>query len=505
MKRYALSAAVWVALLAPAALADTLELKDGRIIEDRKMTVKDDGILVHYVNGDLFIPKNLVGEHFAISESGEFTPRTDEEKEKFEKGFVPWKGKWIRKSKWERERKKRKEELAERAKKAKAGRKWINRLKEETANFTFEHTIPEETANEFIDLFEVYFKAFAKHWGVRRGKEPKLRVFFYHDRDYFMQRTNMPSGVLGYFKFFPLDEKELNVYNITNDREYTIDVIFHEVNHYLVNLIDPKFHYPPWVGEGLAEYYGCSKWDPKSKKLTTGHLQPGRLVIIKDEIERGERMSIADLIHMEQATGHHYTWGWALCHFLLETPKYAKKFKKFVLAMSKSRGFEKKDFHSGMLTVGPEETLKQLKKYLKVKSIDDLEKEWHAYVDKQLNVNTARGFENAARMAMRNGLLLRARRYYRKAVETGDASARAYYSYGQSLLYGKSDRKKAQEMFREAIKRAPLNAYAYMELGRLLRRDGKRKEGKRLMQLALEIEPDNESLWFRFEQDLDKS
>lgn len=499
MKRQVLLATVSVAFLALAAAADTLELKDGRIIDNRRMTVKDDGVVVHYTNGDVFIPKARISEHFAISESGEFTPRTDEEKAKFEKGLLPWQGKWIPKSRWERERDKRRQEIEERAAKAKAGRKWTNRAQEQSANFKYEYTIPEATAKEFIDLFEIYFKTFAKHWGVRRGKEPKLKVCFYHDQDYFLQVTGVPSGVLGYFRF--VDPKELNVYNITNDREMTIGVIFHEVNHYLVNLIDPKFHYPPWVGEGLAEYYGCSKWDPQKKKLTVGHLQEGRLVIIKDDIEEGDKMSISDLIHMEQATGHHYTWGWALCHYLLETKKYAKNFKKFVLAMSKSKRFKKKDYAFGMMTVGPEETLKHLEKYLKT-DLATLEKEWHEYVEKKLDVQSARGFENAARMARRNGFMHRARRYWRKAIETGDASARVYYDYGRALLYGKADRKKAQEMFREAIKRAPLNAYAYMELGRLLCREGKRKEGKRMMQLALEIDPDDDGLYFRFEQDL---
>ena len=101
------------------------------------------------------------------------------------------------------------------------------------------------------------------------------------------------------------------------------------------------------------------------------------------------------------------------------------------------KNFKKKDYSFGMMTVGPEETLKQLKKYLKVKSIDALEAEWHGYVEQNLNVQSARGFERAARMALRNGLLLRAKRYYRKAVESGNASGSAYFGYGRALLFGR--------------------------------------------------------------------
>ena len=115
-----------------------------------------------------------------------------------------------------------------------------------------------------MDLFETYFKIFAKEWGVKRGRLGKLKVCFYHDEDYFRQVSGAGYGVLGYFRF--VDPIELNVYNIRNDKQETLSVIFHEVNHYLVYLIDPKFDYSPWVNEGLAEYYGSSKWDPVKTK-----------------------------------------------------------------------------------------------------------------------------------------------------------------------------------------------------------------------------------------------
>src|SRR5688500_12493908 len=113
--------------------------------------------------------------------------------------------------------------------------------------------------------------------------------------------------------------------------------MLHETNHYLTYLIDPDFRYPLWINESLAEYYGASRWDPASKKMTVGLLQEGRLAAIQDDILAGKWQGLEALFRLEQDafTADHYAWGWSFVHFLLENEKYASKFKTFYVALAR--------------------------------------------------------------------------------------------------------------------------------------------------------------------------
>lgn len=481
-------------LLAGPARADVLQLKDGRTIEGKKLEKVEGGVNILFSNGTVFVPDAQIGDVMILNEDGSFKPRNAKEKKMLEKGFVPFQGRWIPKSQYARKLKQLEEEAKERIAKAQERRVWRSRGKKKTKNFAFEYTIPDELAHEYHDLFETYYKVFTKHWGIRRPKKMgRLKVCFYHDAESFQQVGGVGPGVLGYFRYVaPI---ELNVFNVRNDKALTIEVIFHEVNHYLFHLLDPKFHYPPWVGEGLAEYYAMSDWDPKAKKMTVGKLQEGRLIQMKDDIDDGNWLGLEEMINMQQATGKHYSWGWSFCHFLMESKKYSKKFKKMVKALSKSRGIDRVPYGGDMLTVSPEETFKAFKKYLGV-STGELEKQWHGYIKQSLAVSSSRGFEAAARMARRNGMRLKAKKFYKKAVEADNPSARCLRAYGEMLTNdGKTD--EAIKLIERAIKIDPVNPYGHLYLANALARkggDGNKKKAKTLRQLALEIAPDDEEL-----------
>ncbi len=480
-----------LAVLAADVPADVLQLKDGRIIEGKPLEQVKGGIKIKYKHGDVFVPQKLILDVIFSNPDGTYKPRNDKEAEKLAKGFVPYKGKWIPKKKLESLLKKQAEKNKERVEEAKKHKLWRSRYKSATKNFAFEYTIPKETAKEFMDLFEVYYKTFTKAWGIRPGKKHKLKVCFYHDQGYFDQVSG-GKGALGYFRF--VEPIELNVFNMRNDKDMTISVIFHEVNHYLTHLINPKFHYSLWVNEGLAEYYGSSKWDPKKKKMTVGHIQEGRLVSIKDDIDDQDWLGLEEMINMEGGTIKHYTWGWSFCHFMLHTPKYAKKFKKFYKTLGTGKRVKREPFHSGLKKIGPEETIKLLKKFLGVKDLKTLEKEWHAYIKTNLKSTSARGYVEAARMASRNNLPLTALGYFEKAIKAGGKSHRLYYLYGKKL-WEKDKNEKAVEILKKAIEIDPLDPYAYMYTG-LAYKDmgGNKKESERFQRLAMEIDPDNDDL-----------
>ena len=84
-----------VSATATASGADILLLKDGRFVEGRKMEQKEGHVAVHFPSGVVQVRDEIVDQ--VVFEGGAaFVPRTEEEKEKFAKGLVPWEGRWVK-------------------------------------------------------------------------------------------------------------------------------------------------------------------------------------------------------------------------------------------------------------------------------------------------------------------------------------------------------------------------------------------------------------------------
>ncbi len=497
------------AALNPASVAqESLQFIDGRFVMNKKMTKDDKGVMVHFDNGDVYIPSSMIRATTARNASGDDSSLTPEAKEKLAKGLVLYKGRWIkakiRDAQLKRERKKREAKIAE----ALTHRKWAKRHKKSTAHFDFEFTVDPEDMKEYMVLMEVYYKEFQKEW---RFKHPKKRVSvcFYHDEDYFHQVSGAPAGVAGWF--MPLESHlQLNFYYDRLDRESTIDTMFHETNHYLTYLIDPKFRHPRWINESLAEYYGASEWDPKRKKMTLGRLQEGRLAYVQDTVglnrvagkktgsnDEEAWLSLRELITTKRFGAGHYAWGWTFVHYLLENKKYAKKFKKYYVGLAKNKKIKKVLAPGGYntRTVEPEEQINWLVSYLGVKSLEALEKEWHAYI-RTLKPATHRGYHMAGMFALMRGMPIKAQRLYNISLDMGSKNAMTYYGLGRAQ-YRKSKYRESIATFDKALAIDPLNGMFYIWKAKCLNRGGKSDddpEVKRLKKLALEIEPDNYSI-----------
>ena len=406
---------------------------------------------------------------------------------------------------------------------AKSHLKWANRYQENTRNFAFEYTIDPAVMQEYKDLMEAYFKYFTREWGIRKPRGMgRLKVCFYHDEDYYRQVSGARPGVTGYFRF--VEPLELDFYFDRMDPEKTIAVMFHEANHYLTHLIDPKFHYPSWINESLAEYYGASEWDPVEKEMSVGNLQEGRLAVIQDAIgfnrvagtgtvagdeDDSRWQDLEDLISLPQGrfTSLHYAWGWSFVHFLFhgEGGKYEKDFKRFYKALPTDRKIPKVPFRiRGMVEVRPDAQIEALKRYLKVKDLDVLEKQWHDYV-RGLKGTGAAGKVLAGRLAMMDNRPLRAMQLFDEAIEAGSTNPLTYYYMAQAH-YRKGEYQKALDNFGKFAELDPLNGMVYVHMARCVERIGKdEEEVKRLRQLALEVDPDNYSVFLEvgFETDIE--
>lgn len=484
-----------VAASAALAAQDSLQLVDGRFVFGAKIERHEKGVVIHYQNGDVVVPQAMIKSCTALDAGANDANWTDAEKAKLAQGLVLFEDNWIRQDRRDAILRKRAGERAARIEEAKAHQEWRNCYKTETAHFAFEYTIDPDVMKDLIEMMEVYFKTFTKEWGIKKpAKMGKLKVCFYHDADYYQQVTGQTGGVIGYFRFVP--PLELAFFYDRLDPEMTVDVMFHETNHYLTHLIDPKFKYPSWVNESLAEYYGASEWDPEKKSMQTGHLQEGRLAVVQDEIKLDHWQGLEELIRLEHGAFNavHYAWGWTFVHYLLSTPRYEKRFKNFYLALARDPSVARERWSFDMKTVTPDEQIRVLKKMLGVDDLAGLQQEWHAYV-KGLQVVSHRGYEVAGNLALGRGMPIKAQRFFKTALEMGSKNPMTHYGYARALSQ-KNEFAAAAAQLELAIRGDPLNGLFYIRLahakGRLPNAD--KKELERLRDLAVEVEPDNYSV-----------
>jgi len=481
--------------LAPAARADVLVLRDGRAFDEVKLEQTEAGITVHYQHGDVEVPRAMVLDAL-IEDQPAWKPQTEEEKEKAAKGLVPFEGRWISARRRDDLIKKRREEKREQIADMQSHRLWRNRHVKATRHFQFEYTVPEHLFAPYRDKMEAYFTDFAKEWKVKQPRdEGKLTVCFYNDREYFQQVSGAPYGVIGYFRF--VRPMELDFYFERIDRELTEDVMYHETCHYLQKLIDVDFSYPHFPGESLAEYYGASHYDPEAKRFETGLIQEGRLTEVHRDVLAGDMMELGRMV-AEERMYEHYTWGWTLVHFLMNDARYAKRFQKFVLDLAHAKDVKRElQGFENLRTVRGAEVLRVFEDRLGLRSEDDLkglEQEWHTYVQDSLELVSYRGLEQAAVAAARANMPIKAKRLFEEAIEAGSRNPMTFHGYAE-LLAREDGRSRAIELWRKAIELDPIEAVFYLSLGEALYEGGRgdeqaEEEGRRLMRLALEIDPE---------------
>ena len=484
-------------LAAAPGAQDSLQLTDGRFVFDQKISKHEAGAVIHYKNGDVIVPRAMIRECSAFDIGGEGSTYSAEEQKKVDSGLVLFEGKWMKPAKRDGIMAERRASRQKRIEDAKAHRLWRNRYVLETKNFRFEYTIDPEVMERYADMLEVYYKTFTKEWGIKKPRGMgRLKVCFYHDADYFQQVGGAPNGVIGYFRF--VKPIELNFYYERLDEALTQDVLFHEANHYLTHLIDPMFHYPSWVNESLAEYYGASEWDPAAKKMIVGNLQEGRLAVLQDAIRRDEWQGLEDLIRLPQRSFNatHYAWGWSFVHYLMSDKKNAKAFKKFYLALGRDKKVKRVPHFSRIMKVEPEEQIRLFKKIMKVKDLSEFEDGWHQYVE-NMRQASGDGYRKAGDIALARGMPIKAQRYFKTALEMGDDNCMTHFGYGRAL-YKKSKYAEAVEQFESAIAGDPLQGRFWMYLADAKERvKAPKAEVERLRQLALEIEPDDYNLMLR--------
>lgn len=490
-------AAAAVFALPGAARADLLQLRDGRFVDGVKMRVDDQSVVLQYANGEVKVPFRMV-EDFVIEGLPPWEPKSDEEKEKRAQGLVPWKGKWV---KPEVRDKGLKDELAKRKaaiEEERAHCEWRNRYKWESKNFLWESTLPPAIGKMYEELLETYFEDAKKNWSLKVPKEwGRLKVCLYGSRKEFQQTAGAGGGTLAYYRF--VEPRELNCFYDRGNPQLALHCALHEATHYVVDLIDPSSQYPHWVNEAMAEYYGASEVDPKTNTVKPGQVMAMRLTEVRSDLVSGKQFTLAELIGGGDDY-EAYTWGWTFVHFMLSTPQYAKKFRQYFLDLAKAKDVQRTRDGFNFQRVSADESLRVFMKRFGLDSLDGLQKEWYAYIEK-LDAPGVQGAELAGIDAFqRRAFDLRAPRLLKQAIDGGSTNPQVHICYARCLMYKaakqrdpeKADgfRKEAVEVIAKAIEICdPLAAELRAERGYQLYALGEKDAGKKLVDLAREMDP----------------
>ena len=446
---------------AGVARADILLTTDGRIIDGPGMERNESHVVIHFENGDVQVPLEMVQDVFIAAEL-ENLPRRE-------------------RSRIQRRLKERREQIED----ALAHSEWGNAYEETTKNFRWKYTLPKHIAEQFQARLESYYETFSKEWKVKRDrKKQKLMINFFSNMREFHRTGGAGRGALAYFMF--VGDYDLCCFYDRLDFEFTEMVLYHEASHYMQQLINERFLMPLWPSEGMAEYYGGALWNEEKKRLDVGLIQDGRLTEVKNDISLDKFLTIAEIV--EVPAGTDYTWGWALVHFFMNHPKYRKGFMKYVDGLANAKGVKRVPGPAGLRTVTGKESLRYLMEVLKIKDTEQLaalDREFHLYVQEDLQVTTAGGLQKAAKGAIQAGKRLRAKRLFEEADEAGGLTANGCYQYAK--LVRAKDKGHARELYERATELDPLTGTYWYEYARLLE-DEERAE--KLKALARELDPE---------------
>lgn len=133
--------------------------------------------------------------------------------------------------------------------------------------------------------------------------------------------------IAGYF----LKGEDINyiVLSTEGEKEQTYSTIFHEYTHFLIDNAIGRGKIPPWLNEGLAEYYEKFKIED-DQKVTLGALNNDHLALLG----RGGLLPLDKLFNTDyyslnsqeaRRAGIFYAQSWALIHFLKHANNGARR------------------------------------------------------------------------------------------------------------------------------------------------------------------------------------
>lgn len=493
---------LWILLILyggmPAASSqDWVALKDGTVIQCEVAKEEDLAVYLKFKNGTIRVGR----EHIALlarEKANEFVPATDFEKEQAEKGRVPFEGDWVSARKRDQIMAKRYKAIKEKIDEIEKHQSWHHAYEIETRTAVIRSNAPRETVDFYEERWNAFSDYFLKNWKIkyRAGKKRKkaLICIYKSEKDY-QDIAQPPPNARG---FFQPGTEELHTYHDRSNVQESLEVLFHEGTHLLEHYIEPGFRYPTWLSEGMAEYISACTYD--GKEFIPGGLQDDRLIPLVQVLEGGSLMTVEEMINLPQLSFLErggYPPAWAFVHLMLEDKRNAKKFMDFYLGLG--RGKAKQDQEGPWKVVQVDALRDCFKKSFK-KDIYSFQEEWHDHIRKLASELNARCYHFKGMIRLNSGDPAGARKDLQTAIDMGIDLPHCYYVMGMAALRS-GDVQAAVNAIEQAIEKDPLNGSFYFGLGVTQYvgvPDGKEK-GKALLDLALELEPENLQLQKRYD------
>ena len=213
----------------------------------------------------------------------------------------------------------------------------------DSPNFTIFGEIGEKRTREYAGEFERFREALGRvvPGAALRAAVPAVVIIFKDQRSFGPYRpifNGKPIELSGYFS----GGSSLNTIMLpATDKEAALRTIFHEYSHLVIANVARGL--PPWLGEGLAEYYSTFEVRPDGRRATLGRPIETHLIRLNTErlLTLEELLSVSHespLYNEGSRRSVFYAQSWALVHMLLNgEPRRDKAFNEYVKLVSSGR------------------------------------------------------------------------------------------------------------------------------------------------------------------------
>ena len=384
-------------LLSHDVLADRIVTMDGRqIIAKKARKAEGGGYRLEFDHGVIELADDSMVKAVEIEgDMSDYVPKDDNERDKLEKGYVRYRGRWMSKRAYQTELNKEAEERREAAEEALSYTEWHDALEMESKYFNIRTNTSPELMQYYADLLDEYYRMMKQRLKFKPTPSMsgvKLWVNIYKSRAEFTEKTRMSPGVAGFF-MPQLDKSNLNFFHDYPEPAISEWVALHECTHLLTYLLDQSFKPQIWINEAVADYFGSSTIEVSKKgkiTITPGKLQTDRVLTVQQALKDGEAMTLEELFHIEKVDfqAFEYAHAWSFVYFLNNgnKGKYQKGFASFFKDLYSLRGLDytnQSGYGGGTgkdKVVKPEDIRDMLLKKIRVSDQDELQKQWHEYI-----------------------------------------------------------------------------------------------------------------------------
>jgi tetratricopeptide (TPR) repeat protein len=320
---------------------------------------------------------------------------------------------------------------------------------------------------EFREAFRMLFPQIKLDGGTRTNVVVFKNAASYAPFKLKRADGSIDSGIVGYF----LRGEDVNYITLSaGEKPGTYGTIFHEYVHFLLDTNIGRSDIPPWLGEGLAEYFETLQF-VDNQRVSLGAPPGGYLSLLRQsDLIPFKTFFTTDNSSLHKsgdaARGLFYAQAWALTHYLLHAGSPSGRLEELFTFMKK-----------------PDMTEKEFQQLFR-SDYAGAEKSLRKYIDQPLPPNRI--------------VLLPQKLGADSAMSAAPLSESQRLAYLGDLLYHTGDLAEAESLLRKALKADTNSTIANMSLGLTLAAKKNFAEAKRYLEKAIASDRTNHLAYFNY-------